>query len=80
MSEDKRKRYRCDCPCGNTFWACKSIFQEFFKNDKAGHGSCPECKTFYNLTFDAENECMKLTKWEDYIEKCKKESEAENDR
>ena len=73
MSEDTRKRYRCDCVCGKTFYACKSIFQEHFGKDDGGHGSCPQCNAFYNLTFDAENECMELTKWDDYIDKLKKE-------
>lgn len=78
--KDTRKRYKCECPCGNTFWACKSILQQNFGSPELGSGSCPKCKVYYNLTVDEENECMKLTKWDDYIEKRKKESEAENDR
>ena len=78
MSENNKKRYRCDCFCGNTFLACKSIFQEWGKDD-AGRGSCPRCNTSYNLTFDAENECMKLTEWDEYIETPEKEREI-NDK
>ena len=67
MSEDKRKRYKCECKCGNTFYACKSIFHQMGMNEN-GCGSCPECQTFYNLTLDEENERMILTEWIEYIE------------
>lgn len=73
MSEDTRKRYRCDCVCGHTFWATKSIFQTWGV-DHAGHGRCTKCDVFMNLTFDAENECMIVTPWEEHIKKKQEES------
>lgn len=66
--KDERKRYECNCYCGKTFYACKSIFQEWGILDK-GHGSCPECKTFYNLSVDEENGKMILTEWNKYLNK-----------
>lgn len=72
MSEDKRKRYRCDCSCGKTFYSAKSIFQEGFGMLDMGRASCPTCDISYQLTVDEENKCMKLTKWDEYIEKRKK--------
>ena len=74
------KRYRCDCPCGKTFYATKSIFQSEFGMPECGRGSCPDCETFYNLTVDEENNRMILTKWDEYLEKRKKQqSEGENE-
>lgn len=68
MEEDNRKRYYCKCPvCGREFWACKSIAQEAWGMPEAGHGRCPGCKTFHNLTFDSENQQMIVIPWEDYI-------------
>lgn len=61
--EDKRERYKCECKCGNVFYACKSIFQSWGMLEN-GHGSCPACKTFYRLTLDEKNKRMILTKWE----------------
>lgn len=61
------KRYKCDCKCGNVFYACKSITQSWGILD-AGHGSCPKCKTFYNLTVDEDNDRMILRPWEEYLE------------
>jgi len=72
MKKDTRKRYKCDCSCENVFYATKSLAQCMGKLD-AGHGSCPKCKTFYNLTLDEENDRMILTRWEKYIEKIKSE-------
>ena len=69
--EDKRKRYKCECKCGGVFYACKSLFQEMGELDK-GHGTCPKCETFLNLTFDEKNEKMVLTEWNEWIEKRKR--------
>ena len=66
--KDERKRYECNCKCGKTFYACKSIFQELGQLD-LGHGSCPECFAFYNLSVDEENSKMILTEWNDYLKK-----------
>jgi hypothetical protein len=68
MSEeqDTRQRYTCKCPCGNVFYAAKSIMQEWGILD-TGHGSCPECKTFYNLAVDEVTKTMKLTPWDEYV-------------
>lgn len=70
MKEDNMKRYECKCPvCGRIFWACKSIAQEDWNMLEAGHGSCPGCNTFHNLTFDKENQRMVVTPWEEFIKK-----------
>lgn len=71
MMEDTRERYKCECPCGKVFYAAKSIFQYWGILD-AGHGSCPECKTFYNLTVQEETKSMKLTPWDEYVASIKK--------
>jgi len=63
--QDKRKRYKCECKCGNVFYATKSILQNMGMLN-AGCGSCPKCKTFYNLTLDEENEIMELLEWDEY--------------
>lgn len=68
--EDNRKRYECNCPCGKIFYATKSIMQEWGILDR-GHGSCPQCKTFYNLTFDEQTEKMILTLWDDFVKDLK---------
>ena len=45
-----RDKLTCICPvCGYEFWACKSIAQEMGALE-CGHGSCPGCNTFHNLT------------------------------
>jgi len=64
--EDKRQRYECECTCGFTFYACKSLFQQWGLID-SGSGSCPKCKVFYNLTLDEENKKMILTEWEKHM-------------
>ena len=64
--EDSRKRYKCNCTCGNVFYATKSIFQTSF-GINSGHGSCPKCKVFFHLAVDEENECMKLTEWSEHL-------------
>lgn len=69
--EDTRERYKCECPCGKVFYAAMSLAQSWGSLD-AGHGSCPECKTFYNLTVQEETKSMKLTPWDEYIENRKK--------
>ncbi len=75
--EDTRKRYNCKCPiCGREFWACKSIAQEAFGMPEAGHGSCPGCNTFHNLTFDEKNEVMIITPWDKFMEEKKKVTQA----
>lgn len=67
--KDTRKRYRCKCPiCGREFWACKSIAQEDWGMLDAGHGSCPGCETFHNLTFDEKTEEMIVTPWDKFLE------------
>jgi len=67
---DTRKRYYCKCPvCGKEFWACKSILQEDFEMADKGHGTCPKCKTFHNLTVDEENERMIVTPWKEYLKR-----------
>lgn len=72
MNEDKRERYSCKCPiCGHEFWACKSIAQEDFGMPDAGHGSCPSCKTFHNLTWDEDNKKMMVKPWDEYIKEIK---------
>jgi hypothetical protein len=71
--EDKRKRYKCECECGNVFWATKSMFQNWGMND-CGNGTCPKCKRFYNLTLDEENGRMILTEWSEWSKKRKGES------
>lgn len=66
--EDKRKKYRCNCLCGKTFYACKSIFHEMGILDRGG-GSCPYCKKFFNLTVDEENNKMILMDWDEFVKK-----------
>jgi len=76
MSKQKdRQRYRSVCcKCGNVFYACKSMAQEIGVAD-AGHGSCPKCNTFLNLTFDEETKEMKTVEWEKYVTGVKKKQE-----
>ena len=63
------KKYDCVCSSyGHEFTAALSMFQEMGGLDM-GHGSCAKCKLFLNLTFDATNEIMICTPWEDYMEK-----------
>ncbi len=70
MVEEKRERYTCLCPvCGYEFYACKSIAQEAFGIEDAGHGSCPKCKTFHNLQLDEANKKMIVTPWDEYLKK-----------
>lgn len=65
--EDNKKRYKTVCcECGQIFHACKSIAQEMGVLD-AGCGSCPECETFLNLTFDEGNKEMKTMEWQKYL-------------
>lgn len=64
--EDKRKRYKCECKCGHIFYATKSFLQCWGQLD-SGCGSCKECKTFFNLTVDEENERMILTEWNEWL-------------
>lgn len=54
------------CVCGCEFNVAKSIFQSWGMND-AGHGSCPRCKEFLNLTYVPEEEKMISKKWDDYL-------------
>ncbi|PJI06595.1 MULTISPECIES: hypothetical protein [Clostridium] len=65
MKDEKRFKTVCS-ECGHTFYACKSIAQELGLLD-AGHGSCPECKTFLNLTFDKNNNETKTIAWNKYL-------------
>lgn len=76
MIEDTRERYKCECPCGNIFYAAMSIFQSWGVLD-AGHGSCPECNAFYNLTLQKEFKSMKLTPWNEYIKNKDKDGGVE---
>lgn len=68
--QDIKQRYKCECPCGNIFYATKSIAQESGYLDK-GFGSCPKCKIFYNLIVNEDTKKMELTPWDEYIEKMK---------
>ena len=62
------KRYDCVCPsCNEEFWASLSILQLMGQLDK-GHGSCPECKMFLNLTFEPDSEKMICIPWDTYLE------------
>jgi len=66
-NEENRPGYKAICcECGHVFHACKSIAQDMGVSD-AGCGSCPECKTFLNLTFDEENKEMKTMEWQKYL-------------
>lgn len=62
-----KERYdtKC-CSCGHEFSASKSIMQEWGILD-AGHGSCPECGEFLNLTYDPDKEIMVTLKWDDHV-------------
>lgn len=61
------KRFKAVCSeCGHAFYACKSIAQELGLLDE-GHGSCPKCKTFLNLTFDEKSNEMKTMSWNKYL-------------
>jgi hypothetical protein len=61
------ERYDCRCPkCEYEFVAALSMFQ-LMGNLDAGHGSCPSCKLFLNLTFDPNNKKMICIPWEDYL-------------
>jgi hypothetical protein len=62
-----RDKLTCICPvCGYEFWACKSIAQEMGARE-CGHGSCPGCNTFHNLTVDEVNKSMIVTPWDKYM-------------
>lgn len=65
--EDNKVRYRAVCSeCSHVFYACKSLAQEFGRLD-LGCGSCPQCKTFLNLTYDTKNNEMKTMEWNKYL-------------
>lgn len=62
-----KERYSCKCPvCGHEFWAAKSLAHEMGILD-GGHGSCPSCGTFHNLTLDEGNKKMLVKPWDKYI-------------
>lgn len=64
-----KERYRFKCPsCNKEFFAAKSIGQELGILD-AGHGRCPNCEEFLNLTFNPETNEMDATKWDEYIKR-----------
>jgi hypothetical protein len=64
------ERYEATCcVCGNTFFAALSIAQRDFGMNDAGHGRCPKCNEFLNLTYDPELQRMKTMKWDDYVQK-----------
>lgn len=65
MKDEKSFKVVCS-ECGHTFYARKSIAQELGLPN-AGHGSCPECKTFLNLTFDENSNEMKTMAWNKYL-------------
>lgn len=69
--KDNRKRYKAECSCGKVFYATKSILQSWGMNE-CGIATCPNCKTFYNLTFNEATEMMDLRPWQEYIDKQKK--------
>lgn len=61
------KRYKAVCcVCDNVFYAGKSISQKLGILD-GGHGSCPKCGEFLNLTFDYDKQEMETTKWSDWV-------------
>lgn len=67
--EDNRKKYDAKCPiCEHEFKACKSILHEMGMLS-AGHGSCPECSTSINLTFDPKEDKMIITDWNTWMNK-----------
>ncbi|AZR72513.1 hypothetical protein BBF96_03415 [Anoxybacter fermentans] len=66
MSE---KRYPCKCAiCDHQFFVTKSILQHSGYNE-CGHGRCPKCKTFLNLTFVPELEIMRSMEWSEYVKR-----------
>ena len=70
-SKGDQKYYPVECcVCGCEFNAARSILQMMGQND-AGHGTCPECKQFLNLTYVPQEEKMVSKKWEDYIAEIK---------
>lgn len=72
MSEFTPKRYPCTCAaCNRIFYAMKSIAQEWGMNDM-GHGSCPKCNQFQNLTFDPATEVMITKKFEKHVAEIKR--------
>lgn len=69
-----KEGYNAKCSeCGYEFQASKSIFQEMGILDH-GHGSCPKCHTFLNLTFNEEKQEMITMNWDKYL----KERKGEN--
>lgn len=72
MNDKNVKAYPVSCcVCNHKFYASKSIAMDMGKLD-AGHGSCPNCNTFLNLTFVPEQNRMVSTKWEDYLNTLKR--------
>lgn len=74
-----KERYKAVCcVCGNVFYASKSIAQEWGVLD-GGHGDCPKCNEFLNLTFDCDKQEMKTTKWSDWVSIQRKMKENANE-
>lgn len=66
----KRKRYAATCCiCGHAFYAALSIMQRNFGVNDGGHGHCPGCNEFLNLTFNPEAQRIETMKWSDYVQK-----------
>ena len=67
MDQENRYPATC-CVCQHHFEAAKSIAQRAFNMPEAGHGACPKCGTFLNLTFNEAEQRMDTKSWEDWAE------------
>jgi ssDNA-binding Zn-finger/Zn-ribbon topoisomerase 1 len=58
IGQSFKEKYEFDCPeCGAELWAKPSIFMTGFGVNRGG-GRCPECRTYFSLQIDENNEKM----------------------
>jgi len=74
--ETFKERYDFKCPkCKKELWAKPSMMMTQFGNN-SGHGTCPDCKTFFHLeiTPDIFGERMKAEIWDKWLNKQKRKN------
>lgn len=61
--------FKC-CKCEKELWAKPSMMMTGFGMNQ-GHGSCPDCKTFFHLEIDGglDGENMICIEWDEFLKK-----------
>ena len=66
-----KERYDFNCPkCPKQLWASPSIMMTGF-GENSGHGTCPDCKTFFHLEIEGglDGEKMISEVWDEWMKK-----------